>query len=126
MQFNPLYMGNGTYTVTLKDNMTDSPATCSVAVGTATGAGGVYCYPLNQSTTFNSAAGLSSITLSAMGGATSTGSSYYWSAPGSTNSSGGLNPGDSFQATYSAPGTYTVTVSDLADNSTADCTVDLQ
>ena len=122
MIFSPTYMAVGTFTVTLKDSSGDAPATCSAVVGTANGLGGVYCFPLNQTSTF------ASVTLAADGGATSTngGASYVWSAPGSTDVNGGAEPGDPLQVTYGGPGTYTVSVTDLTDNSDATCNVVIQ
>jgi hypothetical protein len=120
--FSPVYSTAGTYTITLGDSNNDPSATCSVTVSSSTAATGVSCSPATQTVTFDSLSGLSSITVSASGGAGSN-PAYTWSAPGSV-STVISNPG--FQASYNSPGIFNIFVTDPTDNSTSSCTVILQ
>ncbi len=126
--FDVTYAATGTYSVALGDLQGDAPAVCVAQIGGGEGSqsSGVACSPATQTVTFGTS---HTVTLTATGGAITTSGgnpTYTWSAPGSTAASGGLHPGDSFQVTYNATGTYNISVVASTDNSSSTCTVILQ
>lgn len=105
---------------------------------------GAQCIPVQQTSIFNASTSQATASFSAAGGAIDStcaasnscpstenpdGSPIYsWLAPGSLSAASGTPPqtGDSFFTTYSATGTYAVTVTASTDNSTSTCEVTVQ
>ncbi len=115
----------------------------SLSLSQPTSSTAIQCVPAQQSTIFNPATSQAGASFSAAGGAINTTCSannscpsgrnsdgtptYTWSAPGSMQAASGTTAvGDSYFATYTATGTYYVTVTASTDQTTATCQVDVQ
>jgi hypothetical protein len=89
----------------------------------------VQCQPSTQFAVLDPVTQQASADFYGQGGASAPNGSlptYNWSAPGVLSASGGTQTGVPFTAIYNAIGIYTVTVTASTDNTTSNCTVQVQ
>ena len=119
-----------------------STSSLTLSGSTSSAATAIQCLPAQQTAIFNSSTSQALASFSAAGGAIDTTCAsnntcpqgvnsdgtptYAWSAPGSLQTGSSTNVGDSFFATYTATGTYYVTVTASTDQTTATCEVNVQ
>lgn len=120
-----------------------SSSSLALSGSSTTTATAIQCLPAQQSQFFNASTSQALASFSAAGGAVNTSCAsnnncppnvnsdgtpiYTWSAPGSLQAASGTPlVGSSFFATYSATGTYYVTVTASTDQTTATCEVTVQ